>query len=279
MTENAKSSPILKGETDKAVYGGYTCIGGREEDQDCLVFDAANGRQVFAVCDGMGGHVGGCIASTTAAKAIVDSLRRQKEAVPIVEAMLTAVADANSAVYNRSQEEPGLRGMGTTLTLLIFDAEAAYVTHIGDSRIYQFRKGNKIFRTFDHSMVFEQVKRKKMTEEEARVHPRSNVLSRALGVMPDVEVVVEKLDYRKKDRYVLCCDGVWNTQPEKDIIRMLTKYSDIEKTIKDTRNTVEQIGKASGAQYDNHTMIAIEMKRDSKYRVSIFTKLKNIFRK
>ena len=279
MKDDANISPILKGETDKTIYGGYTCIGGREEDQDCLLYDAANGRQVFAVCDGMGGHAGGCIASTTAAKALVDSLRRQKDIIPITEAIMSAVTEANDAVYRRSQEEPRLRGMGTTITLLVFDANAAYVTHVGDSRIYQLRKGRKIFRTFDHSMVFEQVAKKKMTEEEARVHPRSNMLSRALGILPDIEIAVKKLDYRKDDRFILCCDGVWNTQPEKNIITMLTKYKDVNKTIMETRNVVEHIGQSSGNQYDNHTMIVVDMKTDSKYRRSIFTKIKNLFRK
>ena len=222
MNEKIDDKNFLHGETNKSAFFGYTCIGGRPEDQDCLAYDDVHGRQIFAVCDGMGGHAGGCVASTTAAKALTDSLKRQAEIVSTKEAIISAVNEANTAVYKKSQEEPSLRGMGTTLTLLVVDDQAAYVTHIGDSRIYQLRKGRKKFRTFDHSQVFEQVAKGKMTEEEARVHPRANILSKAIGILPDVDFVVTKLDYREKDRFVLCCDGVWNTQPEADILNMFS---------------------------------------------------------
>ena len=278
MNEKKDDKNFLHGETEKSAFYGYTCIGGRPEDQDCLAYDNVHGRQIFAVCDGMGGHAGGCVASTTAAKALTDSLKRQAEIVSTKEAIISAVNEANSAVYKKSQEEPSLRGMGTTLTLLVVDNQAAYVTHIGDSRIYQLRKGRKRFRTFDHSQVFDQVAKGKMTEEEARVHPRANILSKAIGILPDVDFVVTKLDYKEKDRFVLCCDGVWNTQPEADIINMLSANDDLETTIMSTRSLVEKIGKENGGQHDNHTMIVVDMKGNSKYRKSIFTKFANIFR-
>ena len=267
----------LKGATEKDVYFGYTCIGGRTEDQDCLAYNEVNGRQFFAVCDGMGGHAGGCVASLTAASAISEAFDRQAEVVPTKDVMTSAVTEANAAVYKMAQENPSLRGMGTTLTLLVIDKEAAYVTHIGDSRIYQLRKGKKIFRTFDHSIVFEQVAKGKMTEEEARQHPRSNVLSRAVGILPDVDVVVTKLAYRKGDRFVLCCDGVWNTQPEKAIIEMLTTHQEVETTCMSSRSMVEKIGNDGGGKHDNHTMIAVDMLCDSTYKKSLLGRLRNLF--
>lgn len=278
MNDKIDEKNFLHGETEKSSFYGYTCIGGRLEDQDCLAYDNVHGRQIFAVCDGMGGHAGGCVASTTAAKALTDSLKRQAEIVSTKEAIMSAVNEANTAVYKKSQEEPSLRGMGTTLTLLVVDNQAAYVTHIGDSRIYQLRKGRKKFRTFDHSQVFEQVAKGKMTEEEARVHPRANILSKAIGILPDVDFVVTKLDYKEKDRFVLCCDGVWNTQPEADILNMFSANDDLETTIMSTRSLVEKIGKENGGQHDNHTMIVVDMKADSKYRKSLFTKFANLFR-
>ncbi len=276
--ENIKTTPpIFKGETNRSAYCGYTCVGGRTEDQDCLAYDGSNGRQMFAVCDGMGGHAGGCVASEMAARTLVTSLRRQVDIVSIQDAMQTAVNEANSSVFQKSQEEPSLRGMGTTLTLLVIDADAAYATHIGDSRIYQLRKGRKVFRTFDHSMVFQQVAQGKMSEEEARVHPRSNQLSSAIGVMPDVDVYVQKLEYKKGDRFILCCDGVWNSLPETDIISLFTANTDVEATVLTTRTTVEKIGMESGGGHDNHTMICVDMKQDSKYRKSVFTRFKELF--
>lgn len=271
--------PMLKGESEKSAYFGYTCIGGRQEDQDCLAYINENGRQVFVVCDGMGGHAGGCVASVTAVNALTNSFRRQAEIVPTTEAIIAAVNDANTAVYNKAQDEPSLRGMGTTLTLLVIDAQAAYVTHVGDSRIYQLRKGRKIFRTFDHSMVFGQVAKGKMTEEEARLHPRSNVLSKALGILPDIEANVRKLSYKANDRFILCCDGVWNTQPEPDIISMFTANPDLETTILSTRSLVEKLGKEKGGQHDNHTMIAVDMKCNSIYNKSVLRAVCHLFDK
>lgn len=279
MNDKFDNNQFLHGETEKSAFYGYTCIGGRTEDQDCLAYDNVHGRQIFVVCDGMGGHAGGCIASTTAAKFLTDALKRQVEIVPTKEAIITAVNEANSAVYKKSQEEPSLRGMGTTLTLLVIDSQAAYVTHIGDSRIYQLRKGKKLFRTFDNSQVFEQVAKRKMTEEEARVHPRANILTKALGILPDVDFTVTKLDYNKNDRFILCCDGVWNTQPEKELLSMFTTDENLETTILTTQSIVEKIGKENGGQHDNHTMIAVDMKNNSKYRKSFFTKIANFFNK
>lgn len=279
MNDIIDNNQFCHGETAKSSYFGYTCIGGRPEDQDSLDCSEANGREIYTVCDGMGGHAGGSIASKTAVTTLVDSLNRQAEIVPTNEAIITAVNEANAAVYRKAQEEPRLRGMGTTLTLLVIDSKAAYITHIGDSRIYQLRKGHKKYRTFDHSMVFEQVKRKKMTEEEARVHPRANQLSKAIGVLPDIDFKVKKLSYKAGDRFVLCCDGVWNSQPEPDIINMLTAHTDAETTVQSTRTTVEQIGMANGNQHDNHTMIVVDMKTDSRFKNTIFSKLAALFQR
>lgn len=275
-----KISPLfLKGETLQAAYYGYTYIGGRDEDQDFLACKVANGHHLFIVCDGMGGHAGGCVASETAAKALLESFCRQPEIIPTKEAIITAVNAANTAVFNKSQEEPRLRGMGTTLTLLVVDDEAAYVTHIGDSRVYQLRNGHKIFRTFDHSLVFDLVAKGHISEEDARNHPRSNVLSKAVGIFPEVEVDVTKLGYLTNDRFVLCCDGVWNSQPEVDIINMFTEYDELETTVLTTQLTIEGIGRKNGGHHDNHTMIVVDMKTDSKYKGSLFYQLKRCITK
>lgn len=282
MTENyinPNPEPMIKGEGPNFSYCGYTHIGGRTEDQDFLAYEEANGRHIFIVCDGMGGHAGGCVASETATNEILESFKRQPAIMPTKDAIISAVEDANSAVYKKSQEEPRLRGMGTTLTLLVFDDTAAYITYVGDSRIYQLRKNKKIFRTFDNSMVFEQVAKGKLTEEEARVHPRGNILSKALGILPDIEVKVTKLDYKTNDRFILCCDGVWNSQPEPEIISMLTSNSDLETMIQTTKNLVEKIGLEKGGHHDNHTMIAVDMKNNSKYKKSFLSKILNIILK
>lgn len=262
---------------DLATLAGYSARGGRPEDQDCLGCDVVNGAVVLTVCDGMGGHAGGCVASETAVQSIVQTYGRLAATLSVPEAIKAALTEANSAIFTRSQAEPSLRGMGTTVTMLVVDAKAAYVTHVGDSRVYQLRGGKKIFRTFDDSMVFEQVAKGKMTEEEARQHPRSNVLSKALGVIPDVEVRVNKLSYRKGDRFVLCCDGVWNTQPEPDIIKMLSQQPTPAETTELVHTTVDNLGLAEGGPYDNHTIIVADMLKPSAYRKTLVRKIAAFF--
>ena len=276
-TNTKNDFPLLKKETGIMSCCGYTCIGGRDEDQDCLAYDVIHGRTIFTVCDGMGGHAGGCVASHTAAKVMMNSMRRQDAIIPIEESIKTAVKDANYVVYKESKEKPQLRGMGTTLTLLVIDNNAAYLTYVGDSRIYQLRRGKKVFRTFDNSVVFEQVAKGRLTEEEARTHPRANILSKAIGILPDVDFVVRKLEYRKKDRFVLCCDGVWNTMPETDVIRLFADNANLEKTILSTRKLIEDIGNKNGGGHDNHTMIAVDMKCDSIYRRSLWSDCVDFF--
>lgn len=276
---NANNATKIGGQSERVSYYGYTCIGGREDDQDCMSYKQAGRREVFTVCDGMGGHAGGCVASYTAVQTLISAMMRQLDIIPTPQAIDTAVSEANAAIYRLARQEPRLRNMGTTLTMLVVDDEAAWVTHVGDSRVYQLRDGRKVFRTFDHSKVFEQVALKKLTEEQARLHPRSNELSRAVGVMPDIEVNVTKLPYRPGDRFVLCCDGVWNTQPEPDFIDMVTADPTAEAAGKRTRTVVEHIGKASGEPYDNHTMMVVDMKTRSTFRNSVFTKMKRLFLK
>ncbi len=269
------------GRVQWADFNTYTCVGGRSENQDSLAFHTMShgGYQVFVVCDGMGGHAGGCMASSTAAVTLIDALERQPKDIAIAEAITEAVNHANHAVYTMAQEEPSLRGMGTTLTLLAIDGEAAYVTHVGDSRIYQFRKSRKVFRTTDHSMVFEQVSKGALTEEEARVHPRGNILARAMGVLPDVDFKVIKLPYRKNDRFVLCSDGIWNSRPEAEIIEMLTGTENLEEMVRSTYETVERLGAEKSGDHDNHTMIAVDMLTDSRYQKTLCSRIKRLFSK
>lgn len=274
IENNSPVIEICEDDSYKVKYAYYLCIGGRPEEQDCLGFHEVNGHCIFTVCDGMGGMAGGRVASELAVRTMLDTLSCQLDKLPIEDAIEMAVGDANHAVYEKAFNNPEYRGMGTTVTLLIVDKQAAYVTHIGDSRVYQIRGGKKVFRTFDHSQVFEQVAKKKLTEEEARVHPRSNILSRAIGVQPDTECTVEKLSYNKGDRFVLCCDGVWNAFPEPEVIAHFTETQNLRETVVRIHGLVEEAGAAKGGHHDNHTMIIVEMGARSTFRNSVFDKIK-----
>lgn len=251
-------------------------IGGRQENQDCAgIKDTAIGLLVV-VCDGMGGMQGGQIASTTAVTSIMsffDTIDKQSDPAMT---LIKAINEANAQIIAKSQENPNLTGMGTTVTALLKTPKSAIVAHVGDSRIYQFRGCKKVFRTFDHSMVFEMVKKKVLTEEQARLSVQSNVILKALGVKPDVEVEWHELPYLKGDRFVLCSDGFWGAMPEKDFITYVTKKGNIKDVLQHTANKVESLGKEKGEDYDNLTAAIVDMDSNSKMQVKMNTLSKTI---
>lgn len=252
-------------------------IGGRRENQDSAgVRDTALGLLVV-VCDGMGGMQGGLQASTIAVTAILsyfDTVDKQSDPAMT---LVKAINMANTQIIERSKADPSLAGMGTTVTALLKTPQSAIVAHVGDSRIYQFRQGKKVFRTFDHSMVFEMVKKKVLTEEQARLSTQSNVILKALGVKPDVEVEWHELPYVKGDRFVLCSDGFWGAMPESDFIEMATKDAPADKVLAKIANTVEEIGrKKPEGDYDNLTAAFVEIESNSKMQIKMNTLAKSI---
>jgi len=261
---------------------GKSMIGGRQENQDYFKICATESdRLIAAVCDGMGGAVGGAIASRMSAEAIVSYLSEPHpdSAANGEEEVSYAIKEGNKAVYNEALETPSLRGMGSTATVAVLDKHAAYVAHAGDSRIYQLRNGKKKFRTFDHSVVFEKVRAGYMTEEQARVDPRSNIILRALGIRPGIEADTQKLAYKKGDRFVLCCDGIWNSMPEKDLLEILCSDGTPETIVEKLTSQTEAIGMKNGGNHDNMTIVIAEMKEDSEYQPSLLQKaIKTIMR-
>lgn len=238
-------------------------IGGRAENQDCYrIAETAYGL-LAVVCDGMGGAKGGKIAAELAVGKIF-------EEVPIVrgnsaeEMIMNAISKANETIFKESRRNPGLFGMGTTLTALLINENHAICFHVGDSRIYQFRNGKILFRTFDHSWVFEKVRLGILTEEEARVSPESNIITRALGTRPNAEVTVsEELSYIKDDRFLLCTDGIWGAVTETQLTEIVSLDKPIEEVVKHLTAYIDQLGIEEGEMHDNMTAVLIEMQNNS----------------
>lgn len=261
----------------------YSCgrsgVGGRKENQDCYGGLPTGNYTILTVCDGMGGMAGGQTASTLAVGEILKTLAKITEEDMDSKAIKDAIDNANRAIYQRALNDPPLRGMGTTATILVLTRRAAYLAHVGDSRIYQLRRGKKIYRTFDHSKVFEMVAQGIMTEEQARQSSFSNIITRALGIKPQVDCDVQKLPYKKGDRFVLCCDGVWNVEPEPEILKLLVADKSPDSTIIGLTDYVNKKGFEGGNEYDNLTAIIADMKRNSDYQYSIFHHIKKCFSK
>ena len=164
---------------------------------------------VFVVCDGMGGHVGGATASQLAIKSILEYFKGDINSNPIL-ALEKAISFANQQIFQLSQKDTSLKGMGTTCTLLLRKEDKIYIAHVGDSRIY-LSSNNKLYRlTKDHSFVQKLVDVGQLEDSEMESHPRKNELTRALGIAVDVEVEVADNPILAKsgDKFLLCTDGL-----------------------------------------------------------------------
>lgn len=239
--------------------------GGRPENQDtCAWGDTPHGLLV-TVCDGMGGGPSGKTASVTAANRLVQYVTDYTDPCEDRKQLLAdAIQAANKAVYEMAQENPALKGMGTTVTALLINDKSAIVAHVGDSRVYQFRHGRKVFRTWDHSRVFEGLKTGMYkTEEECRVSPESNIILRAVGTLDHVKVDVTELPFEKGDRFMLCTDGIWGAFPEKEIIAMAAKTAYLAGAVESLVVRVDEVGGLNGGHHDNLTLALVETKKDS----------------
>lgn len=251
--------------------------GGRLENQDtCGYADTPLGF-LAVVCDGMGGGPGGKLASSASVDAIINYVRLQPATTNPRKALEEALRIANQSLLNITAKKPALRGMGTTATILLLNERSAVAAHIGDSRIYQFRRGGKKFRTFDHSRVFERVRHGSLTEEQARLDIGSNIITRALGLPEDPRPDIAELPYEKGDRFMLCTDGVWGAMPEKELIKIVAGTPDINGAMESLFIHVDEIGMSCGNTHDNFSAIFVETSTNSILKEKMSTKTRNIF--
>lgn len=250
-------------------------IGGRSENQDSYGSAETPYGFVVTVCDGMGGGPGGKTASSIAVKEIILGIKDGNPDDTTVNIVIKAIRKANLAIIEAGKETPALKGMGSTCTILLISTDSAIIAHVGDSRVYQLRGKNKIFRTFDHSMVFDLVKQKVITEEQARLSAQSNVITRALGIKPDIEVDVVELPYESGDRFLLTTDGIHGAIAESELIEMASDRKHALGTVTDEiATTIDGKGRNEGGGHDNLTLAIIETKTNSKLRSKMNKKTK-----
>jgi serine/threonine protein phosphatase PrpC len=210
----ADSAPQEDYSIEAAVLSDAGCYREGNEDRVRYVEPAdvhvRNSKGVLAImADGMGGHQSGEIASTMAVDAIdkhyYASRRRSVSA-----ALKRAFAAANKLIYATAHEEPSLHGMGTTATALVIRKGLAYFAHVGDSRLYRLRNDQLSMLSEDHSFVNDLLKQGLISAADARHHPNRNIITRAIGTHPsvDVQLSAEELAVERGDRYVLCTDGL-----------------------------------------------------------------------
>lgn len=189
----------------------------RRQNEDAAWFD--EDRAVFAVADGMGGHLAGEVASRMAIEAV--QRMAQENACPGIAALREAVASAHEAILAHALDHIECAGMGTTLSVLWLGQNYAYIAHVGDSRIYRLREGSLTQITQDHSLVEELVRAGLITREQARTHPRRNIITRALGTHGENEPDLLVTDVRDGDLFLLCTDGLTGMVTDEEIERVL----------------------------------------------------------
>jgi len=212
------------------------------------------GVNLFVVADGMGGHAGGDIASALATQLVAQVDDAYQDADLAVGTLLEAMQSANEKLTATVKEYAYLAGMGTTMDSLIFTGTKASIAHIGDSRVYLLRDGVMNQITKDHTFVQTLVDSGRITEEEALIHPRRNVLMRVLGDASDEpQFDVYPIDVLPGDRFLLCSDGLCGVVPNA-LIEENMKVSNLDEAV----DLLIEEAKEYGAP-DNVTVILVEI--------------------
>ena len=196
----------------------------RRQNEDAAWYDEKRG--VFAVADGMGGHLAGEVASGMAIEAVQNMA--QKNEFASITVMREAVMSAHEAITRHAQKNPACMGMGTTLSVMWRGGHYMYIAHVGDSRIYRFRNDELEQITQDHSLVEELVRARIITREEARTHPRRNIITRALGTQGDNLPDLLAADIKPGDLWLLCTDGLCGMISDEEIARVLSSGATLE---------------------------------------------------
>lgn len=200
----------------------------RPHNEDSFLVDQALG--LFAVADGIGGHLAGEVASSMCVHAIRDLMAApgaDGEGSPEGPALRIdqAIQQSNQQVFHHARTVPGCANMGTTVVLLLFRAGRGWVAHVGDSRAYLFREGVLSPLTRDHSLLQEQIDAGLMSEADARLSHSRNVITRAMGIEPHVEAEIRELEPGDGDVFLLCTDGLNTMVPHHEMETILHDHA------------------------------------------------------
>lgn len=228
----------------------------RAVNQDSFLFDEIDPRRrvyLVAVADGMGGHLAGEVASALAVSALSRHVKNACShgtlGLSLYKTMADGFKSANQLIIDSSQGD-GRRGMGTTLTAALLYNERMCVAHVGDSRAYLLTGGRLELLTQDHSVVGELIRKGDLSPEEAMKHPQRNVLTRALGSGPEIEVDIIERDFVSGDMLLLCTDGITNLVGPDEIERLLLCRNEGQTIVDELISIAQQRG-----GYDDATCV------------------------
>ena len=199
-------------------YGATNVGKVRKNNEDA--FKISDKENIYLLADGMGGHLGGEFASSMAVQDLEKLLIDVRNKTEIKE----AIEEVNRKIYQKSLEDENLSGMGTTLSMVKILEDHLYFANIGDSRIYRLKDGSLTQLTIDDSYVNYLLEVGAITSDQAKDHPKKNVLLKALGTTEDIEVFVQEIQWQEDDLYLLCSDGLTNMLDEEEIQEILSSY-------------------------------------------------------
>lgn len=251
--------------------GASTHVGKvRKNNQDAFGFN----DYLFVVADGMGGHLGGEVASDLAVTTLTQTFElsgkiRKKKVKRNQSGLLHAVERANNQIIEKALDNTSLKGMGTTLCAVMIGTgedqnPALLITNVGDSRIYQLSVGKFNQITEDHSLVADLVRAGELTPEEAARHPQRNVLTRALGIESNLKSDMWELPINDGDKFLLCSDGLFNELSETRIMEILSEALDPQTAADLLVNESVEVG-----GHDNVTAMVLTVESTLKNQIRI----------
>ena len=252
----------------KPIAYGQTDVGKkRQKNEDAFLIN--NELGLFAVADGVGGHSAGEVASATAVKVIEEELKSWSEVLreyrsdgppEVRDVILNLIEEtlqkACETVYAKSHSDPGLRGMGTTLSIVLARDSGAFIGHVGDSRVYLYREGSVHQLTEDHTLVNEQLKRGVLTRDEATRVSYQNVITRSIGHTERVRVDTLHMDLLPADQLILCSDGLHGYLQPGDVEEVLAD----DDPKKAPARFVDMANERGGL--DNITVVVVDVPED-----------------
>ena len=225
----------------------------RTLNEDTVICDPDHG--IFLVADGMGGENYGEVASQLASEkffqSILPFIEDEEATIPFehtekghyfISALLCAAEAANTAVIEFAAENKSHRGMGSTLTGIVYHENHFYVIHIGDSRLYRIRKECMEQITVDHTRVQEMVNKNLITPDEARFHPQRNIITRCVGRESQFQPDVFSIEFDEKDIFLICSDGLYDMVDDEHILRIVVQSENFEQACKKLVKTANENG-------------------------------------
>ncbi|WP_317855755.1 Stp1/IreP family PP2C-type Ser/Thr phosphatase [Chakrabartyella piscis] len=239
---------------------GISDVGKHRKNNEDAIFvptDTDEIQNLFLIADGMGGCNAGEIASNLAIEAFLKFVKKeghQYTEEDVLDLLVGGIVACNKRVYEVANTERNFADMGTTIVAATVQQKKAYIAYVGDSRAYLFHKKELIPLTVDHSYVMELVKAGKITEEEARIHPKRNEITRAIGMGNFVEVDTYIQEMIKGDLLLLCTDGLTGMLEDKEMEEILGKRISLEKKVQKLIDAANDRG-----GYDNVSLILIDV--------------------